>query len=377
MDKIVEAQLEKICRIFQIQGEMRACGLISSGNINHTYHVTFQDAQHEKEYIIQRINTYVFKDPCSIMHNIDLITKHIRKKLDCPSEETDRYVLHLLQTSSGENYYISENGDVWRMYPFITDSVAYDNCNDPQILRAAGTAFGLFQTQLADFDASTLHETIPNFHNTALRLKTFFEHIKEDPCGRVQELDEEIAYIRSMQEIASRLTNMLNSNEIPLRVTHNDTKTNNVLIDSRTNQPLAVIDLDTVMPGLAMHDFGDAIRFAANVAAEDEPDTTKVRMDLELFRAFAEGFIEQTARSLTEKEIETMALGAVTITVELAVRFLDDYITGDKYFKVNYPGHNLVRARCQLTLAKDMIRKLDEMNQIVEKIAQEARKNGH
>lgn len=372
MEKNLKNQLEKICKIFQVPGNMLEYRLISSGNINNTYHVTFEADQQKKEYIVQRINTYVFKNPDNIMHNIRLITKHIRSKLTCPAEMIDKYVLHLLETKDGKNYYESSEHEVWRIYLYIADAVAYDNSNDPAVLKAAGTAFGLFQTQLADFDAASLYETIPNFHNTPLRLKTFFKHVQTDPCGRVGTLQEEIEYIHAMQPVVSQLNQMLERGEIPLRVTHNDTKTNNVLIRAATKEPLAVIDLDTVMPGIAMHDFGDAIRFAANVAAEDEPDISKVSLDLKLFRAFAEGFIQQTAHSLTPKEIDTMALGAVTITIELAVRFLDDYITGDKYFKLKYPEHNLVRARCQLALAKDMMQKLDQMNQIVHEIAAQA-----
>ncbi len=364
-------QLEKVCRVFQITGKMLGYRLITAGNINTTYRVSFREDKVRSEYIVQRINTYVFKNPEDVMWNIKLITDHIRDKLEKTGQNINDFVLNFCETAEGKNLYLSEDKSAWRVYNYITDAVAYDICNDLSILKASGTAFGRFQNQLADFDAAALRVTIPNFHNTPLRLKTFFAHVAEDPCGRVKEITEELEYIRSMEEIAGRLNAMLEKGEIPLRVTHNDTKTNNVLINAMTNEPMAVIDLDTVMPGIAMHDFGDAVRFAANVAEEDEPDTAKVQLDMERFRAFAEGFIGQTAGALTKNEIDTMALGAVTITVELAVRFLDDYITGDKYFKTTYPGHNLVRARCQLALAKDMMAHLDEMNATVQRIAED------
>ena len=248
------------------------------------------------------------------------------------------------------------------------DGIGYDTCESLEILRNAGVAFGEFQNQLSDFDAESLYTTIPDFHNTAKRLDTFFEAVKADPCGRVATVQDEIAFIREQRELASELTRLQESGEVPLRVTHNDTKSNNVLFHRVTGAPLTVIDLDTVMPGLAMHDFGDAVRFAASTACEDEPDLSKVALDLDKYRAFAEGFIGKTADALTQEEISTMALGAITITIELGVRFLNDYITGDKYFRTSYAEHNLVRARCQLHLAKDMLKKRAQMEQIVREV---------
>ena len=222
---------------------------------------------------------------------------------------------------------------------------------------------------LADFDAALLFETIPKFHDTRSRIAVLMRHVSEDPCGRVSEVEDEIARISALRSTAVRLNELVDSQELPLRVTHNDTKINNVLFDQDTGEAKTVIDLDTVMPGLVAHDFGDAIRFAANRSAEDEADLSKVGLDMEKYRAFAEGFVPQVASSLTETEIRTMAMGAFTMALELAVRFLDDYLTGDQYFKTLYPGHNLVRTRCQLTLAEDMYGKLDEMNQIISEIS--------
>lgn len=363
----VQTKLAEIGEIFRLNGKIYAFDVVSNGNINTTYSVKFRRFDGSiRSYIVQRINGYVFKNPVEIMSNIEGVTKHLRNKaID------GRVALHFHHTEEGNNYYIDEEGNYWRVMTEV-DSDTFNISSDLNILRNAGKAFGEFQMQLSDYNAEALYVTIPDFHNTRKRLDKFFEDVEEDPCKRVCEVMPEIDFIRSMRKFACKLTDLQEAGKVPLRVTHNDTKINNVLFDRKTGEPLAVIDLDTVMPGLAMHDFGDAIRFAANTAAEDEPDLTKVSLDLNKFRAFSEGFIGQTAGALTEMEIGTMALGALSITVELASRFLDDYITGDKYFKTNYEGHNLVRARCQLKLAGDMWDKYEEMEQIVNTIAKEA-----
>lgn len=360
------AQLNAICRIFKIYGDLIDYETITLGNINKTYKVTYRNGK-EKSYILQEINTYVFKNPKQIMSNIDLVTSHIRNK------DTVRPSLHFHHTTNGNNYYFDSNC-FWRLCNYI-DSVTYDICNDPKILYSVGHAFGEFQMQLSNFDASGLYETIPDFHNTKKRLEKLFYDIEADEFGRVVSVKSEINYIRSIFDTACILSNMTEHGEVPLRVTHNDTKTNNVLFDKVTREPLVVIDLDTVMPGLAMHDFGDAIRSAANTAAEDEKDLSKVSLDLDFFRTFSEGYISQTAGSLSDNEINTMALGALTITIELASRFLDDYLTGDKYFKVNYEGHNVDRTRCQLKLAQDMQIKFAEMNTIIKEITNRTKEN--
>lgn len=377
-DKMLKQQLAEICEQFRIPGTLVWYKQKKSGNINTTYQVMVQDKTPkgpvETGYIIQKINNYVFKNPEEMMNNIDLVTQHILKKKKERGIIGRRYRLHFHHTEDGKNFLFSEKGgEFWRLMNCIEDCVGFDESNDPKVLFMAGKAFGEFQMNLSDFDAEQLVETIPNFHNTRLRLETFFRDVELDEYGRCHEVREEIETIHGLYDIGCQLTDMLAAQEIPLRVTHNDTKSNNVLLDKTTLEPLVVIDLDTVMPGLAMHDFGDAVRFAANTAAEDEADLSKVSLDLDLYRAFAEGFIGATVSSLTQKEIDTMALGAVTITIELAVRFLDDYITGDKYFKVNYPGHNLIRARSQLALVKDMLNKYEDMKRIVQEVADEHR----
>lgn len=357
-------KIRQIASLFHVTGTFMAHHVVNQGNINSTYRVDFrQEDGSVKSYILQKVNTFVFRNPVEIMENIKKVTEHLRGKV----RRLNKPALHFYSTDSGENYYAESDAAFWRMENHI-DGIGYDTVDSLDILRNAGAAFGEFQNQLSDFRAETLYTTIPDFHNTAKRLETFFAAVDADPCGRAASVQEEIAFIREHRELASQLTRMQESGQVPLRVTHNDTKTNNVIFHRVTGAPLTVIDLDTVMPGLAMHDFGDAVRFAASTAREDEPDLSKVSLDLAKYRAFAEGFIGKTADALTENEIRTMALGAITITIELAVRFLTDYLTGDKYFKTEYPGHNLVRARCQLALAKDMLAKRDRMEEIVREI---------
>lgn len=371
-NRTIEEQLAEVCRRFRIPGTMTAWKQLNSGNINTTYHVTCTTEKGSKDYLIQKVNTYVFKDPVNMMHNIDLITSHIIAKNQQAGINARRSRLHFHHTRDRKNYIFLEEGgkeEFWRLSNYIEDTLSFDESNDPKVLYMAGKAFGQFEAQLADFDASQLFETIPHFHDTRLRLNTFFDHVAQDPCGRCASVQKEIDTIAAARDFACRLNEKLDSGELTFRVTHNDTKTNNVLFDKTTLEPVVVIDLDTVMPGLAAHDFGDTVRFAANLSAEDEPDLSKVGLDLGLFRAFAEGYIGETAGFLTEAELDSMALGAATITLELASRFLDDYITGDKYFKTRYPGHNLVRTRCQLALFADMMEKYEQMDRIVHEVA--------
>lgn len=366
-------QLQEVCERFRIPGRVCNYRLITSGNINITYEVVCeleQDGQTVRiPYIAQKVNQYVFPDPVRMMRNIDLVTQHIMEKNQRAGIYDRRTRLHFHHTAEGNNYFFTKKGDFWRLTNYVEDSIGFDETDDPRVLRMVGKAFGIFQAQLCDFDASQLTEIIPNFHNTAKRLETFFAHVEEDPCGRCGEVAEEIEFLRSHRTRASVLSQQYESGQLSARVTHNDTKSNNVMLDKATLEPLVVIDLDTVMPGLAAYDFGDAVRFAANTASEEEKDISKISLNLELYQAFAEGYIAATANFLTEAEIGSMANGALTIAIELASRFLDDYITGDRYFKTVYPGQNLVRARGQIALAKDMIQKFDQMEQIVWQIA--------
>lgn len=356
-------RIEQICREFKIEGDLLGYETITSGHINTTVRVDFLSNGTKKSYLLQRVNTYVFNDPLKIMSNINLVTTHIRNK-NADSPKTN---LHFHHRPNGDNYYFDRDGEFWRLTNYI-DSLSFDLCDDLNVLKGAGYAFGEFQKDLEDFDASLLHETIPDFHNTPKRLEKFFSDVEEDVCGRACEVTKEIEFTKKHAELASRLMKLKNEGVLPLRVTHNDTKSNNVLFD-KYGSPITVIDLDTVMPGLVAFDFGDAIRSAGNTAAEDESDLSKVSLDLGKFTAFTEGFVSSTADLLTEAELVSLALGAFTLTFEQAVRFLDDYLTGDKYFRTAYEGHNLVRARCQYKLAEDMLTKMNDMERIVKNIS--------
>ena len=360
---MMKQKFTELAGLFCIPGEIKTIDVISNGNINATYDVSIEHEGKTRRYVFQKLNIFVFKSPKRIMKNIEAITRHIADKLEAEGKSRD-YVMHFAHTVEGKNYYMEDQG-FWRISEFVPNTVTFNSCEDLDKLRSAGKAFGNFQTMLADFDASSLYETIPNFHNTRSRIAVLMRHVNEDPCGRVDEVEAEVKKIKEFRSLAVRLNELIDSQELPLRVTHNDTKINNVLFDKDTGEAKTVIDLDTVMPGLVAHDFGDAVRFAANTSAEDEPDLSKVALDMDRFRAFAEGFIPEVAQSLTPTEVKTMSLGAFTMTVELAVRFLDDYITGDQYFKTLYRGHNLVRARCQLHLADIVYEHLGEMNKII------------
>ena len=352
----IDQKLQEVCRHFCINGTYLGYTLIQVGNVNKTYRVRIQQPDGgEKFFLIQNVNTYVFKNPIQVMENIDKVTEHIRAKLP------GQVALHFHHTEDRKTY-VLDGTNFWRMTNYIP-STTYNAVKDMNVVRNAGRAFGQFQMQLRDFDIAELHETIPNFHNTQKRYDSLRASVAADPCGKVREVREELDYLFSVEELACQLTHMADAGELPLRVTHNDTKINNVLFDQEGDNALVVIDLDTVMPGLVGHDFGDAIRFAANKVEEDDPCFEKAGINMDVFRAFTEGFLEHTASILTQNEIDTLALSSFALTVELAVRFLDDYIQGSPYFKINYPEHNLVRTRCQIALAKDMQKNMQKMEQ--------------
>ena len=348
---------------FSLEGQLCHFEEIKRGNINSTYKAAYKKPDGaEDHYIIQKINTNVFHEPEGIMENIDLVTEHIRSRY--PDETTLRFY----HAKDGSNFSYDTDGSFWRVMNFV-DSVSYDSSDDPDIIRSTGEAFGRFQNQLSDLDAKLLNETIPDFHNTVKRLDTLFKDISENPLGRNRDAESEINYIRSVQEEACRLSDMYNRGLMPVRATHNDTKSNNVLFDRLTGRPIVVIDLDTMMPGMSVYDFGDAVRSICSTAAEDEPELSKVSFDTGKFRPFCEGYLGAVKNNLTETEFQNLVAGAFSITIELASRFLDDYLTGDTYFKTDYPGHNLVRTRCQLTLARDIWAKKDELENIISSFA--------
>ncbi|MEE1200036.1 MAG: aminoglycoside phosphotransferase family protein [Christensenellales bacterium] len=362
----LDEKLKHVCHAFCIEGVYQSYEEIKVGNVNRTYKVNFlRDDGTPKSYVVQAVNTYVFKKPVEVMSNIDRVTEHIRSK------KQGRIALHFHHTKDRKTFLIDENG-FWRLFNYIP-SETHNVCHQLEIIRNAGEAFGEFQMMLSDFSASELYVTIPDFHDTRKRFATLWKDVEQDPLGKVREVTEELKWLKSAEENACVLTDLYNQGELPLRVTHNDTKINNVLFEREGNQAIVVIDLDTVMPGLVGHDFGDAIRFAANHVAEDSPQYASAGLDMDVFRAFAEGFLAHTARTLTDREIETLPISCFVLTVELATRFLDDYINGSPYFKIAYPEHNLVRTRCQIALAKDMLKKMEAMTCIIRECVQKIR----
>ena len=360
------AKLEQVSRLFRIEGEFLGYETIQVGNVNKTYKVNFlkPDGTH-KSYLIQNVNTYAFRAPVQLMDNIDKVTEHIRAK------KPGQVALHFHHTADRKTY-VQDGANFWRLTNYIR-SITHNKVINANIMRNAGKAFGEFQMQLHDFDSSRLFETIPNFHNTRKRYDQLMDAVEANPEGKVSQVQEELDYLFEVKPQACKLTDMWQAGELPQRVTHNDTKINNVLFDPEDDSAIVVVDLDTVMPGLVGHDFGDAIRFGANREPEDSRELDKVGVDLEIFRAFTEGFLEMTADTLTQNEIDTLALSCLALTVEVATRFLADYILGSPYFYTAYPDHNLVRTRCQIALARDMQKKMPEMERIVRECARKAR----
>ena len=362
----MEEKLQQVCQAFCIEGTFQSYEEIKVGNVNRTYKVNYlRPDGRPKSYIIQAVNTFVFKKPEEVMDNIDKVTEYIH------AQQPQRTVLHFHHTADRKIYLCDENG-FWRLLNYIP-SVTYNTCSNLEVVRSAGEAFGEFQMLLSDFDAGELHVTIPDFHDTRKRYEQLLADVAADPKGMAAQVAEEVAWLQSVQEQACRLTDLYRAGRLPLRVTHNDTKINNVLFQPDGSQAIVVIDLDTVMPGLVGHDFGDAIRFAANFVEEDSPEAEKAGVDMEVFRAFTQGFLKHTAATLTQQEVDTLALSCFALTCELATRFLDDYILGSPYFKIQYPEHNLVRTRCQIALAKDMLNKLDEMDAVVHQCMEQYR----
>lgn len=356
---------QQLGRRFGISLPLAGFEELSSGNINRTYEVIFRGEGHEELYIFQRLNTFVFQRPEAVMHNIHHVTEHIKQKLLERHGCYDRRVLSFLTAEDGNPYLYTDKGEFWRAYQFVGGAIAYDVIENPTHFYEAGRIFGEFQGLLADFPAATLHEIIPDFHNTAKRMEDFARCVETDPACRRETVEPEIAFLMERREQAGLLSRMLDAGELPCRVTHNDTKISNVLFDADTDKALCVIDLDTVMPGASAYDFGDAVRSGAATAREDEEDLSKVSFSLPLFEAFTKGYLQETSGLLTPGEIDLLPQGAYVITLELASRFLLDYLNGDVYFKITRPDHNLIRARNQLRLARDIEAKLPEMERII------------
>lgn len=355
--------MQDIIRSFALEGKPVRCSPFGSGHINQTW---LLETDQPHKYILQRVNTGVFPNGNGLMSNIIKVTEHLKKKDPDP-----RHVLTLVPTKEGRMYISRSADELWRVYEYVTGGISLDRAETSDDFRLSGKAFGLFQKQMADFPAEQLVEVIPGFHDTPRRYTAFHEAIRTDKLKRADSVSAEINFVLQREKSAGYLMELLGKGELPLRVTHNDTKLNNVMLDSLTREPLCILDLDTVMPGLVANDFGESIRFGASTASEDEPDTEKVHLDLDLYEAFTKGFLGACGIQLTEKEKETLQDGARMMTLENGMRFLTDYLEGDTYFHIERPEHNLDRCRTQLTLVREMEQKDDQIRRMIRRIRKE------
>ena len=359
---------EKVAMQFALEGELKELSVFGNGHINDTLRATCELADgRTKRYILQPMNDGIFKNPDELMENVMNVTSFLRKKIIAAGGDPDRETLNVIPTKDGKNYLTDENGDFWRCYIFIEDATSFDQVEKPEDFYNSAVAFGNFQRLLADYPAATLHETIKNFHNTVSRFADFKKAVEEDVAGRARDVQKEIQFVLDREADCHVICDALAKGELPLRVTHNDTKLNNIMIDNRTGKGLCVIDLDTVMPGSSLYDYGDSIRFGASTGAEDEQNLDLIWCDLELFEIYTKGYVEGCGGSLTETEVRMMPMGAKLMTLECGMRFLADHLQNDIYYKIHRENHNLDRARTQLKLVADMEAKWDEMNAIVEK----------
>lgn len=357
------AQLGQVVDEFAIDGDILDIRPYGDGHINVTYLVTADDAR----YILQRMNTDVFPDTASLMRNIELVTAFLHAR----GQET----LELVPTKDGRDW-VETDGGAFRVYRFIEGTMSYNLVDDARIFASAGAAFGAFQRTLADFDAAQLTETIAHFHDTPHRYADFRAAVDADPLGRADALRDEIAFYDARADDYGRIMAALADGSVPLRVTHNDTKLNNILMDAASGVPRAIIDLDTVMPGSMLFDFGDSIRFGASTGLEDEPDLDKVHFSLPLFRAYASGFLGEVGDTATPRELELLPEAAHLMTLECGMRFLGDYLLGDVYFATKYPEHNLVRAHTQMQLAREMEEQMPQMHAVIDEVMASRGGNG-
>lgn len=360
---------ERIVSSFKIEGEFISSRSYGGGHINGTELVRTRAGDSERLYVLQRINKNVFKRPDLLMENYVSVTEFIREKIVREGGDPEREAVSIIRANDGKSYHIDEAGDYWRMLTYIPDSISYDKTERPEQFYESAVTFGNFQYMLRDYPADTLHETIPNFHNTPERYRQLIEAAEADACGRYEKVKADVDFARARVDFTEIFERAREEGRLPIRVTHNDTKLNNVLFDKKTGRALCVVDLDTIMPGYAINDFGDSIRFGATTAAEDESDLSKVNFDIELFEMYLRGFIEGAKGGLTDAEIDLLPESAIMMTLECGMRFLADYLAGDTYFKISREGQNLDRARNQFKLVQDMEARLEDMHKLVEKYA--------
>ena len=339
------------------------------GHINDTFCVLCQPQEGDCiRFVLQGLSSAAFPHPEELMENFIGITSYLREKVGAAGGDPARETLSLVKTRDGKDFYTDSNGKVWRLTPFIEDTDCFQSAT-PELFEASARAFGRFQYLLQGYPAETLHETIPHFHDTEDRFRKFQAALDADKLGRAKDIPDEIQFVLDRKADCSVALEALRSGKLPLRVTHNDTKLNNILIDRTTHEGICVIDLDTTMPGLSINDFGDSIRFGANHSREDEKDLSKVNFDIELYEVYTRGFLEGANGSFTETELEYLPWGARLMTLECGIRFLTDYLDGDHYFHIHYPEQNLDRCRTQFKLVKDMEEQFGEMGAVVRKYA--------
>ena len=364
---MINHETVEVCRCFNIKGTAISHEVVTGGHINSTNLVIFDEDGVIKKYLVQGINTHVFRNPENLMDNIVSVTQYLKEKIREAGGNPERETLTFLPAKDG-NYYYYYNDKCWRIYNFVDNAYTLNLIENETVFENAGRSFGMFQRHLSDYPMHNLHETIKDFHNTPKRLDNLKKSIEADVKGRAASVEAEIKFALDRTDDAKYVLDLHKEGLIPLRVTHNDTKLNNILFDEDTNEGICVIDLDTIMPGLSLYDFGDAIRFGGNTTYEDDDNLDNVKISVELFEAFARGFLSSCAKALTKTEVDCLAFSAKLMPFECGVRFLTDYIDGDVYFKTKYPEHNLVRARNQFKLVEEMEKHMDEMNAIIEKL---------
>jgi len=369
----LNSKIKTISHEFAISGDFVEGHEINSGLINTTYLATYvRDNGEKRRYILQRINEKVFTDPLAVMSNVECVTRHINWKVLRVKRDLGGQTLNLYPARGGKFYAKGEGEGVWRCYNFIEGCQTYDIVENTRQAYQAARAFGSFQDLVSDIPTEDILETIPDFHNTPRRFARLMELVESDPVGRLESVQYEVDFVKQREALCSSLIKQLDAGELPQRITHNDTKLNNVMMDSETDEAVCVIDLDTVMPGLSSYDFGDLVRTATSPAAEDETDLNKVEMRMSMFEALAEGYING-CDCLTGKEIESLVTGGKVITLETGIRFLTDYLEGDVYFKTDHASHNLDRCRTQLRLVECIEEKEEAMENFVKRISKARR----
>jgi hypothetical protein len=358
--------LKGMVKQFQLDGDFLEVGPYGTGHINDTYASNFRTNHGVRRYIHQRINTNVFKEPEKVMENIERVTRYAREKIIAAGGDPDRETLNLVPTLDGKSFSRAEDATCWRTYLFIEGARTYDVVEDPRHVYNAARAFGNFQKLMSTLPGERLHETIPNFHHTRKRFEAFSQAVRKDAKNRARMVKNEIAFVLKREPDASVIVDMLGDGKLPERVTHNDTKFNNVMIDDRAGEGICVIDLDTTMPGSALYDFGDSVRIGASTGAEDERDLSKVGVDLDMFAGLAQGYLDAARDFLTPTEVEYLAFSAKLMTFECGMRFLADHLMGDVYFKIHRPDHNLDRCRTQFKMVAEMEEKMDRLQAIVQ-----------